>query len=132
MTGYKAMFSLAAKKERGLVVAFLILLGCVWFSYENTSKLIENSRQVSHLHAVHERVQVVLSLITDMETSTRGFVITGDDKYLEPYRKAIADVKQELRGLRELTKDNPPQPPGPLQPAGAPPCRKIGLHGRGP
>lgn len=107
MNGTKALVRFAAQNERGLLVAFLTLIACVWFSYQHTTKLIDNSQQVLHLHEVHERALTVLSLTTDMETGARGFVVTGDDRYLEPYRRASDDLKQQFRELRELIKEDP-------------------------
>jgi signal transduction histidine kinase len=45
----------------------------------------------------------------DAETGERGFVITGDTAYLEPYQGAAVDVRRHLAELRERTGDNPLQ-----------------------
>ena len=43
---------------------------------------------------------------TDSETAERGYVITGDESYLEPYRASVAVVDGQVRRVRELTADN--------------------------
>src|SRR5581483_6038745 len=45
-------------------------------------------------------------LLQDAENSERGYVITGSDEYLEPYRNALVPIERTLRDLRELTSDN--------------------------
>ncbi len=51
----------------------------------------------------------LLSGMKDAETGQRGYVITGEARYLEPYQGAREIVDQKLKSLRELTADNPIQ-----------------------
>jgi methyl-accepting chemotaxis protein len=53
-----------------------------------------------------EHVAEVLSLLTDAETGQRGYIITGDEAYLEPYNTAIGDLPKVVKDLRQLTADN--------------------------
>jgi methyl-accepting chemotaxis protein len=53
-----------------------------------------------------EHVAEVLSLLTDAETGQRGYIITGDEAYLEPYNTAIGDLPKVVKELRQLTADN--------------------------
>jgi signal transduction histidine kinase len=48
---------------------------------------------------------VLISLI-NAETSQRGFIITGNQIYLEPYNSAIADLDAKLSSLHLLFSDN--------------------------
>jgi methyl-accepting chemotaxis protein len=54
-----------------------------------------------------EHLTNVLSLVKDAETGQRGFVITADDTFLEPYRSAVAALPATLDDLRDLTADSP-------------------------
>ncbi|MDN8614715.1 response regulator [Variovorax ginsengisoli] len=45
----------------------------------------------------------------DMETGMRGFLITGDESFLEPYDSALARVKDDFGALKALVSDNPAQ-----------------------
>jgi len=49
----------------------------------------------------------VLSTFKDAETGQRGYIITGEARYLEPFQGARDAVDQKLKHLRELTFDNP-------------------------
>ena len=50
--------------------------------------LTKTSYAVTHTYMVLERLAALLSVLKDAETGQRGFVITGDEAYLEPYVKA--------------------------------------------
>ncbi len=47
-------------------------------------------------------VNRVLQQMLDAETGQRGYLLTGDTKYLEPYDIATADINQTLDALRRL------------------------------
>ncbi|MET0937097.1 MAG: response regulator, partial [Luteibacter sp.] len=42
-------------------------------------------------------------------TGQRGFLLTGNDRYLEPYRAALASIPARLASIRNATRDNPAQ-----------------------
>lgn len=88
----------------GMVVALLILNAAT--SYRNTLKLVENERWVSHTHRVLTELEATLSTLKDAETGQRGYLLTGEERYLEPYHSAIARINQQVVGLQQLTADN--------------------------
>jgi PAS domain S-box-containing protein len=75
-------------------------------SYLSVIRLKENVVWVEHTHEVLSRLELLLAAITDSETAERGYVITGDEGYLEPYRQAAKVVDVHASRLRELTADN--------------------------
>ena len=91
----------------GLSVAILVVVGAV--TYRTTDMLIDNDHMVTHTHQVLETIARVLSLMKDAETGQRGYVLTGQDSYLEPYSSGVAGVPGALADLRGLTADNPRQ-----------------------
>ncbi|HSF72653.1 MAG TPA: CHASE3 domain-containing protein, partial [Microcoleus sp.] len=88
----------------GMAVALLILNAAT--SYRNTLKLVENERWVSHTHQVLTELEATLSTLKDAETGQRGYLLTGEERYLEPYHSAIARINQQVVGLQQLTADN--------------------------
>src|ERR1019366_6835793 len=62
--------------------------------------------QVDHTHQVLENLDQLLSTLKDAETGQRGYIITGEDSYLDPYNAAIAQSDQILNKVKELTSDN--------------------------
>lgn len=89
------------------VLALLIVMGAT--SYNSTSRFVESAKWVSHTHEVINRLDEVLGTMRDAETAERGFLITGHDSYLEPYKGARQVIAANIAELRELTKDNPSQ-----------------------
>ncbi len=91
----------------GLALAVLMVVGAV--SYNSTAKLIDSAEWVRHTHEVLNGADNTLSSLKDAETGQRGYLITGEESYLEPYQGSRELVDQELKRLRELTSDNPVQ-----------------------
>lgn len=87
-----------------VALAALAVLGIV--SYRTTAGLVENAGQVNHTFRVLNELGALLSSLQDVETGERGFVITGEDSFLEPYTKSIGVVHQNLEATRSLTSDN--------------------------
>jgi methyl-accepting chemotaxis protein len=90
-----------------LALAILVIIGAV--AYRGIGKLIETARWVDHTQQVLVTLESVLSTMKDAETGQRGFLLTGEDSYLEPFRSAQTASDQEIKALRDLTRDNPDQ-----------------------
>src|ERR687883_598003 len=93
----------------GFRAALAILIVNALFSYQAARKLIENDRRVAHTHEVLAELEGLLSTMKDAETGSRGYIIAGDESYLEPYRAAFARINDRLKRIGELTADNPVQ-----------------------
>jgi methyl-accepting chemotaxis protein len=91
----------------GFALLVMMIVGAV--SYDSTTKLIDSAEWVRHTHEVINGLDEVLSSMKDAETGQRGYIITGETRYLEPYRGAHDEIDQKLKSLRELTSDNPHQ-----------------------
>ena len=96
--------------ERKVRLGFTFALACLAVigvvSYLSVVRLKENAAWVEHTHEVLSSLELLLAAATDSETAERGYVITGDQSYLEPYRQAAAVIDGQTRHLRELTADN--------------------------
>ena len=90
-----------------LALVVLVIIGVV--SYQSTSRLIEAAQMRSRTYQVLQNLEGLISAMTDAETGQRGYIIVGDDRYLEPYQAASAAIDQMLERLRRLTADNPGQ-----------------------
>ena len=93
----------------GLVAIVFFFIASGFVSYWNTNILSRNSALVSHTHEVIANIDDLLSLTKDAETGQRGFIITGDEHYLEPYNAALDHIDARLASLQDLTADNPNQ-----------------------
>src|ERR1051326_8389180 len=90
----------------GLWLGLLLLTLIGAASYRSMTHLIRTSEAVAHNHRVLENLQAVLSQLQNAESGQRGFVITGDEKYLAPYQTATVLVDKELKALRQLTSES--------------------------
>jgi PAS domain S-box-containing protein len=87
--------------------AVLLVVGALGIAfYISTQSLIKNSDLVIHTHEVMEDLETVLSLLKDAESGQRGFVLTGQDQYLNPYHHIAGRIKERLATVTELTKDD--------------------------
>jgi signal transduction histidine kinase/CheY-like chemotaxis protein len=73
------------------------------------SYLLSAIQWVEHTDRVINNINRSLKLSVDMETGMRGFLLTGDERFLDPYEVAKPAISTELRGLEELVADNPEQ-----------------------
>ncbi|WP_248765098.1 response regulator [Pseudomonas protegens] len=64
---------------------------------------------VQHTDRVINNLNESARLTIDLETGMRGFLITGDEHFLDPYEVAKPRIVSELRSLQELVADNPQQ-----------------------
>jgi methyl-accepting chemotaxis protein len=100
------IWNVGMKIGAGFALALAILVAIGTVTYRSTSKLTETAEWVAHTYRVLDELEGVLSGMKDAETGQRGYILTGDEKYLEPYRGAQVSVDQGVKSLRDLTKDN--------------------------
>jgi PAS domain S-box-containing protein len=91
----------------GLVLAILLINALV--SYRVTRRLIDNERLVGRTHEVLSELDDVMSTMDDAETGERGYLLTGEKSYLEPYQSAVGAIHARVEKLAQLTADNPNQ-----------------------
>ena len=93
----------------GFLIILIILLFSAFTSYNITQKLTETASWVSHTHKVQTMVESVLSQLKDAETGQRGYLLTNNLSYLEPYESSIKKLHDILDRAKNLTIDNPIQ-----------------------
>src|ERR1700680_3427578 len=102
-------WSIEKKTGAGLAVAGVILLLVAGLLYQKARGFIEASQWVSHTHEVLAELEATLSSVADAQTATRGYIITGQEAFLEPYQAAASGIRAHLDQLKSLTADNPDQ-----------------------
>jgi|GEM_PF-1621113 len=75
----------------------------------NVLELIQNAEQVNHTNKVLLQVRAVLSDVKDAEMGQRGYLLTGDRNYLEPYDQGVVQIDSRIADLRNLIRDSPEQ-----------------------
>ncbi len=89
--------------------SILLLFFSLLASYYSTQKLITNSKLVNHTNQVLIGAENIISHLKDAETGQRGFLLTGELSFLEPYNGAYALTTETYNELTDLTLDNPVQ-----------------------
>jgi PAS domain S-box-containing protein len=86
-----------------------LLVADILLTVQNTRQLDRDAFWVAHTQEVITGLENVLSLVKDAETGQRGYLITGEPRYLEPYHAAAAVIGRQVDDLERLTVDNPGQ-----------------------
>jgi signal transduction histidine kinase len=89
--------------------AILFVIGNMWLALNSVQNLEDSHRWVDHTWEVIALVERMISTAKDAETGSRGYLLTGDEKFLEPYRKAKTELPKSLSAFTQLTSDNQSQ-----------------------
>ena len=85
----------------------LIIIGFI--AYRNTIATIEARGVVEHTFQVRATLERLATQAVNAETGQRGYILTGDDSYLAPYREGTTGFESDLAVFARLTADNPHQ-----------------------
>ena len=88
----------------GSAIVILLVMGA--FSYHSMVESSESNRWARHTDEVLASLQQLSFATTKVESSSRGFALSGQESYLETYRSSVLDAQQQERIARELTADN--------------------------
>src|SRR5271166_6052124 len=83
----------------------VVCIGALSFGSEVRNEL--DREWVTHTYLVVEKLQTLRIDITQAETGQRGYMLTGQDRYLELYQAGVNQVRQDLKELPDLIADNP-------------------------
>lgn len=83
-----------------------ILLANAYISYENTRRLQDANAWIVHSANVLEKSARVNAQLQRAGQAERGFLLTGQQSFLEPYNVARGEVMERLSELQSLTADN--------------------------
>jgi PAS domain S-box-containing protein len=102
-------WSLAKKITGGFWLALFFLVGIGVVSYWSTKRLIATTGQVAHTHEVLAELDDIPFQLQRAETGQQGYILTGDEQYLQPYRMATTEMPKEIADVRQLITDSPTQ-----------------------
>lgn len=89
------------------VAAALLLAGCIAFvataygAYRSLGELTRQEAVRAHALRTQATITRVLSLLVDLDSGQRGFMITGDIAYLDPYERAMRELDQRYGELKQ-------------------------------
>src|SRR5689334_7701862 len=95
--------------RKAYVIAFtFLLIACLLTLYMNR-RMVHQSGRVEHSNLVVRKLETMLSKIKDGEGGVRGYLISGDRDFLEPYHGSYEAADSIYEELKELVADNPSQ-----------------------
>ena len=100
--GFPVKFLTLPRMAISLPLAVLAVIGLILIneaSFRSSSNAIADMQEAQLTRgALNDLKQTIL----DAETGQRGYLLTGDERYLEPYNSAISQVNQQLDVLRQI------------------------------
>lgn len=101
---------MATKAGSSLFLAFavsvIILITIGVISYRAVNTLVTNNERVTHTQDVLEDLQEIKTFLLQVETDARGYLLTGDQVYLDAYNVDLNEIPQKIAALKEKTRDN--------------------------
>lgn len=99
--------------KRNIVIGFgfslLLLIISSVASFISIRSLLSSAKWVDHTHHVIVELEKVNTLLLETETNQRGYLLTGDESFLDPMQVNLMDVKEQMNKVRTLTIDNETQ-----------------------
>jgi signal transduction histidine kinase/CheY-like chemotaxis protein len=88
-----------------IALATAMVIAIAWLDVRSDAE----EARVHHTLNVRTHITEILMLVQRTETSQRGYLLTGRDSYLAPYKAAVARLPVALDELAKLISDNPEQ-----------------------
>lgn len=89
-----------------MISTIIILSTLVYINYDKTEQAVNWN---THSFLVLNDFNKLLLSMVNMETGERGFVITGQDNFLEPFHSGKTSFNKTFQDVKNLTNDNPKQ-----------------------
>lgn len=100
---------ISSKIGASFTISIAILSTIGFISYRSIQELITASRWEPYTYQVLSQIAELNSLLFAAETGQRGYIITGEDRYLKPYLVATKSIEEKVKKLQKSTLDNPNQ-----------------------
>jgi len=88
------------------LVIVMVLVALSLMTYRNLNNFIAEVNHIRHSRDVFRALDQTLSTIKDAQIGSRGFELTKDTIYLEPYYHSVNNIPAEIRALDSLVRHN--------------------------
>src|SRR5579862_9435636 len=93
----------------GLGLAFAVIAFVAFLLLASADQENKNAAWVVHTRDVLDKIEEMVIALSDAENGRRGFVLSGQQRYLLHFTSQVAHTYRSLSQLRDLTRDNPAQ-----------------------
>ena len=94
-----------SRRWLGIGLVLLLLLVNALVSYRSVRRVAINNARVLRTTQILAELQAVLSTMQDAETGQRGYIIAGQESYLQPYTRAVREIGAHQQTLKQLVQD---------------------------
>ncbi len=101
LTG-KRLLGLGRNALFGLLAVIVFFIASASLSYFTVQNIRGNSARVTQTHSLIVALDLLLIDLQDAETGLRGYLLTGDDGYLDPYNRAMSQVENRIESLASI------------------------------
>jgi len=109
LTADPTRLPIRARITLAVALALAVLGAVALVSYRSVGILVDTSAWVGHTHEVLATLESLLGGVITAETGVRGYVLTGEERFLGTYWSGMQRAESSLAALRRLTADNPDQ-----------------------
>ncbi|MBU8897945.1 chemotaxis protein [Corallococcus sp. H22C18031201] len=93
----------------GFGLSLLVLLVVCTTAFLGARQLTRTTEGLLEAHDNFRNLRELRALLIDAETGQRGFLLTGDNSYLQPYQQALSELRQDMDRLRTALSSYPEQ-----------------------
>ena len=90
-----------------IMIPMVALLFVGFISYVNTIQFIQRDALDDRINLIIQRLEHLVSDVTDAETGQRGYIITDAPDYLQPYNSALRDIRDQFGSLDMMIANEP-------------------------
>ncbi|HVG55973.1 MAG TPA: CHASE3 domain-containing protein [Vicinamibacterales bacterium] len=91
------------------IAAVIVLIATVVLGFRSVQSLYRTHESIELAYQTRVALDQVLATLLDAETGERGYVITNNPSYLDPYTRAREAIDSNLAQMRRLMADDPDQ-----------------------
>jgi diguanylate cyclase (GGDEF)-like protein/PAS domain S-box-containing protein len=99
----------SARRRLGWLLAVIALIALGTLSRANDQRYAAQLAAVQETQSVKDAIHATLSSLKDAETGQRGYVLTGDEQFMEPYLLALHELPYQMAILKRLVARDPQQ-----------------------
>src|SRR5215472_1795215 len=100
-------FSIKRITVLAIIIPMAAFLFVGYISYENMIQFIQRDAVDDTVNLISQRLEHLVSTITDAAAGQRGYMLTDRLHYLEPYNSAVRDIHSQLENLNMLMANEP-------------------------
>lgn len=106
---FMANMTISSKLAVAVAAIVMVILVVGGVTHRKVAVIEKSNSWTAHTYEVLSGIQNIMAAIVDQETGVRGYLVSGDDRFLEPYRAGRGAYEAAFANVKFLTLDNRPQ-----------------------